>query len=655
MFKYYNSVTNRSGDALPGYFVRLFDSGGNSVDIFADDSGTPIISESGVANAAEADENGMVRFYVPSGSYDVRYFDTNDEFVGSETAIPMNAGVNDVELAGAGGAALVGTTDGDVQADLDARPTSATLAASGGAALVGFIQSGTGAVSRTTQAKARDFVNVKDFGAVCDGTTDDVAAFQAAVDSGAKFIRLPGGPILLSSTIIIDSDGVTIEGDSDYETVIWANGSGPLFQIGDTANNITQHVTLRNFSCGGKTSFSGSSYIKVRRCFQVYLERLRYKDSQKAPTEAVIVLDNNDGTSEQPVRTTIRDCYFDGADYAVSPGGPVPIAIWNTGGIQTIVDNTHIQDCEIGCKLGVNPAVDTQYYNAAFPNDDDFYDFYFTNNSRYQVGDRGGTTTSARAFDIWKGSGVNVSNSQFYLNNNGPDPALAGQRVARFNSPDFGTFTMDQCVVNCNARADNVFTFAAAAEVQRIAISATEFGGLVGSEGMFDLGAGAVVRAVIDPSCVFDNTNNFGPVDQRSNTAISPYDLGTACNHYYYTNDAGSRTFSAFGNGTIGVPYVVEFEIVSGSVTLTAAAPTATSGIIVDGFPAGNIALRNRDVLLVTRAPLAAAEYYRAKLIRGGAPFVSLTDYADDAAASAGGIAVGQQYRTGSAVKVRVA
>jgi len=528
------------------------------------------------------------------------------------------------------------------------------LSSSTGGEMVGFIQSGADAVERTATDKMRDFVYIRDFGAAEDGTTNDAPALEAAIASGAKFIRLRG-PVALASTIVVDTDGVTIEGDSDYETVIWATGSGPLFQIGNDANDITQHVTLRNFSFGGKTSFSGSSYIKVRRCFQVYLERLRYKDSQKAPTEAVIVLDNNDGTSEQPVRTTIRDCYFDGADYAVSPGGPVPIAIWNTGGIQTIVDNTHIQDCEIGCKLGVNSAVDTQYYNASYPNDDDFYDFHFINNSRYQVGDRGGTTTNARAFDVWKGSGVNVANSQFYLNNNGPTPALANQRVAVFNHSSFGKFSMTQSVVNCNARADYIFKLAANAVVKRLAVSSTEFGGLVGSKGLIEMGSSAVVQAVIAPDCVFDNANNYGPVDQRSNTAISPYNLGTACNHYYYTNDSGSRTFSAFSNGTIGVQYVVEFEIANGSVTLTAAGPTAFSGIIVDGFPAGNIALRNRDVLLVTRAPLAAAEYYRAKLIRGGAPFIALSDYADDTAAASGGIVIGQQYRTGSAVKVRVA
>jgi hypothetical protein len=47
-----------------------------------------------------------------------------------------------------------------------------------------FIQSGTGAVSRSAQAKMRDFVTPADFGAVGDGTTNDRAALLFAMQSG---------------------------------------------------------------------------------------------------------------------------------------------------------------------------------------------------------------------------------------------------------------------------------------------------------------------------------------------------------------------------------------------------------------------------------------------------------------------------------------
>ena len=76
----------------------------------------------------------------------------------------------------------------------------ASLAASSGSSLVGFLQSGTGATARTAQAKMRDWVSVKDFGAVGDGTTDDTAAINTAITSNRN-VFFPDGIYLLSSTV----------------------------------------------------------------------------------------------------------------------------------------------------------------------------------------------------------------------------------------------------------------------------------------------------------------------------------------------------------------------------------------------------------------------------------------------------------------------
>ena len=60
----------------------------------------------------------------------------------------------------------------------NAAAKSATLAASGGSALVGYLPAGTGAVATNVQSKLREFVSVKDFGAVGDGVTDDSNALE---------------------------------------------------------------------------------------------------------------------------------------------------------------------------------------------------------------------------------------------------------------------------------------------------------------------------------------------------------------------------------------------------------------------------------------------------------------------------------------------
>jgi hypothetical protein len=69
-----------------------------------------------------------------------------------------------------------------------------------------FLQSGAGAQTRTVQAKLRDTVSVKDFGAVGDGVADDRPAFaaaHAAAPAGVP-ILVPAGTYLISSNLTTD-------------------------------------------------------------------------------------------------------------------------------------------------------------------------------------------------------------------------------------------------------------------------------------------------------------------------------------------------------------------------------------------------------------------------------------------------------------------
>jgi len=100
-------------------------------------------------------------------------------------------------------------------------------------------------------------VNVKDFGAVGDGVTDDTAAIQAAIDAGSK-ICIPAGTYILSSTITLSDQGATIIGDGVNETIIKASHSaGPVIKMTD----FFQHVESLTISAtsGRQSGVAGTN------------------------------------------------------------------------------------------------------------------------------------------------------------------------------------------------------------------------------------------------------------------------------------------------------------------------------------------------------------------------------------------------------------
>jgi hypothetical protein len=76
------------------------------------------------------------------------------------------------------------------------------FAASSGSSLVGYTQGSGSAVATTVQAKLREVVSVKDFGAVGNGATNDTAAFTAVEALSETFIYLPTGTYVVSGIFL---------------------------------------------------------------------------------------------------------------------------------------------------------------------------------------------------------------------------------------------------------------------------------------------------------------------------------------------------------------------------------------------------------------------------------------------------------------------
>ena len=132
---------------------------------------------------------------------------------------------------------------------IDAAVASFVNATGNNAASILYDPDGVAAIQTTVQAKLRETVSVKDFGAVGDGVTDDTAAIQAAINfaaytpSAPKRVFLPNGKYKTTNTLHIGYGvfappvyfpSIVFEGDTAYGN---QNGAEPLAGIYPTFND----------------------------------------------------------------------------------------------------------------------------------------------------------------------------------------------------------------------------------------------------------------------------------------------------------------------------------------------------------------------------------------------------------------------------------
>ena len=118
---------------------------------------------------------------------------------------------------------------------------------------------------------------VADFGAAGNGTTDDTAAIQAAIDSRDR-VYFPKGQYRITSTLVVSASGQTLFGDGVGASSIQIGSS----RLDAVEFRSTQYAGLRDLTIARTGTASGGTAVtfskdpaKASGCVQSFLDRVR--------------------------------------------------------------------------------------------------------------------------------------------------------------------------------------------------------------------------------------------------------------------------------------------------------------------------------------------------------------------------------------------
>jgi hypothetical protein len=167
-------------------------------------------------------------------------------------------------------------------------------------------------------AQARAYaVNVKSYGAVGDGTTDDTVAIQAAVNA-SNGVFFPAGTYKITTAITLKANS-TVFGEGASSVISYfgtAGGQGALFANSGSASAYIDNITISDLKVLGQVASLGFSefvhLISVSGVRNCVIERCVIEGFRG---DGIYIGSGDLGGQERHnIGVTVRDCYINGVN-----------------------------------------------------------------------------------------------------------------------------------------------------------------------------------------------------------------------------------------------------------------------------------------------------------------------------------------------------
>jgi len=207
-------------------------------------------------------------------------------------------------------------------------------------------------ITQSLQYKLDEIVNVRDFGAIGDGSTDDTAAIQRAITQiysttyndtvprVRKAITIPAGNYLTTSTILVPPYA-TLIGDGRQSTIITnTNTTAPIFsttdsQFNGTGTTLSRDVLIENMALhqtGLVSTTSSALVINGTRNARIVNVAFRGNTNVGATTNNLVYI--TDGVQ------SVRNITFEGCSFTYAAAG-VNVVVQGTGISAVRIDNSY--------------------------------------------------------------------------------------------------------------------------------------------------------------------------------------------------------------------------------------------------------------------------------------------------------------------------